>query len=227
VPKFLIVAATKPEVRPILTQFNIAVNSDEGLFKSHSSQIDVSVLITGIGMVNTAFYLGKYVNEEFTNIINLGICGAFNRNIKIGEVINVHSDIISEMGAENDKDFIKISDLNLGTNVFYSSDFNLAVLDDPIAIGLKKVKGITVNKVHGNDESIAKVISLYAPDVESMEGAAFFRACKDFNGKFIQLRAVSNYVEKRDKSKWNIPLAIENVNEFVIKLIDQFKTSQL
>jgi len=222
VSKFLIVAATKPEVQPILTQFNIEVNSNEGLFKSHSSPSDVSVLITGVGMVNTAFYLGKYINDEFTNIINLGICGAFNRNLIIGEVVNITSDVISEMGAENDKDFIKISDLNLGTNVFYSSDFNHAALNK-----LRKVKGITVNKVHGNDESIQKVISLYAPDVESMEGAAFFRACKDFNGKFIQLRAVSNYVEKRDKSKWNIPLAIKNVNECVIKLIDQFKTSQL
>ena len=42
-----------------------------------------------------------------------------------------------------------------------------------------------------------------------MEGAAFFAGCRRFNN-YMQIRAVSNRVEKRDKDKWNIPLAIEN-----------------
>jgi futalosine hydrolase len=43
------------------------------------------------------------------------------------------------------------------------------------------------------------------------------------NIPFVQLRAVSNYVEIRDKSKWNIPLAVENLN---IQLIEFIKTLQ-
>jgi futalosine hydrolase len=38
----------------------------------------------------------------------------------------------------------------------------------------------------------------------------------------IQLRAVSNYVEKRNKDAWNIPLAIENLNKQLIAIINDF-----
>jgi hypothetical protein len=35
------------------------------------------------------------------------------------------------------------------------------------------------------------------------------------------LRAVSNYIEKRNKSKWNMGLAIENLNGCTIQLIEE------
>ncbi len=89
----------------------------------------------------------------------------------------------------------------------------------PVLRQLKKVKGITINTVHGNKKSISKVISLYQPDVESMEGAAFFYACNKFNIPALQLRSVSNYVERRNVKNWNIPLAVKNLNEAVISLL--------
>ena len=53
-----------------------------------------------------------------------------------------------------------------------------------------------------------------------MEGAAFFASCKRAGGDFIQIRAISNYVEKRDKSKWQMPLAIQNLNDFLINFVN-------
>ena len=76
-----------------------------------------------------------------------------------------------------------------------------------------------MNTVHGNDVSIEKVKQLYHPGVESMEGAAFFAACSGTKGNSVQIRAISNYVEKRDKEKWQMPLAIKNLNDFLITFI--------
>jgi futalosine hydrolase len=53
-----------------------------------------------------------------------------------------------------------------------------------------------------------------------MEGAAFFYACQQVNARCIQIRAVSNYVEKRNRDNWQIGLAIKNLNTFAIDLID-------
>ena len=78
---------------------------------------------------------------------------------------------------------------------------------------LPKVNGITVNTSHGNDPSIKKVVDRFHPIVESMEGAAFMFACENERIPYVQIRAVSNFVEKRNKDKWNIPLAIENLNK--------------
>lgn len=215
-PKFLIVSATKFEVQPLLAHFKISVRPDDGLFSTDSGP-DLSVLITGVGMVNTAFALGRYSHNMFDYIVNIGVCGAINRDLKVGELVNIISDTLSEMGAENDNEFIKYGDLNLGgTNEFHNQvKFDYEPLEK-----LKKVAGITVNKVHGNEESILKLKQLFNADVESMEGAAFFRGCQRLSESYFQVRAVSNYVEKRDKSKWDLPQAIKNLNEFAIKLIE-------
>lgn len=218
-PKILIVAATEKEIEPFLYRFKIEPNGKVGFYISGSSA-NVAVLITGVGMVNTAHFIGRYFLSAFSFTINAGICGSFNRNLKLGEVVNVADDCLSEMGAESGNEFIKYADLNLGgTNKFtYRLDDEVDMVD-----ALKKVKGITVNTIHGNEQSIKKAIELFNPDVESMEGAAFFRACEHLPGSCIQVRAVSNFVEKRDKSKWDIPLAINNLNDFLIKLVEDIK----
>jgi futalosine hydrolase len=215
-PKFLAVAATKFEVQPLLTHFHVPVYADTGCFVSDASA-DLSVLITGVGMVNTAYHLGRYSHNLFDHIINFGVCGAFNKNLKLGEVVNVTEDRISGLGAENGEEFIPFEDMGLGGTAVYHNLWNAAYA--PLS-ALEQVKGLTVNTVHGHEDSIRKVMARFGADVESMEGAAYFRGCERLSGNYIQLRAVSNYVEKRDKSKWQMPLAITNGNEFVIKMIN-------
>jgi futalosine hydrolase len=218
-PKVLIVAATRQEIEPFLNRFKIEPNANAGFYVSGVNP-GLAVLITGVGMVNTAYYMGRYFLSAFNYTINAGICGAFNKTIKIGEVVNVVEDTIAEMGAQDGDDFIKYPDLNLGGIHIYSSR-SFDKIED--LEKLKKVKGITVNTVHGNEESINKTIKLFVPDVESMEGAGFLRGCEHLPGNCFQIRAVSNYVEKRDKSKWDILLAVNNLNELLIKVVEDLQ----
>lgn len=213
-PKVLIVAATKHEIEPLMQYYSVEA-SGEGLFMSQNGY-DLSVLITGVGMVNTAFQMGRYSHTAFDYVMNLGIAGAFNRNLKLGEVVNVEEDLIAEMGAEDGDNFIKYADLNLGGTNHYKNESNI---NNTHLTKLSLVKAITVNKVHGCDASIKKAIELFNPDIESMEGAAFMRASSQFSTNCMQLRAISNYVEKRNKSKWDIPLAVKNLNAVALELI--------
>jgi len=214
----LVVSATEFEVKPLLDFLKIneplpGLNLANKQLENH----DVQVLITGVGMVNTAFKMGRYMNSLFDLVINVGVCGAFDRNLQLGELVRVKTDILSEMGAEDGDTFLTYNQLNLPGQHIFSENYTISnFLIDSIKI----VKGITVNTVHGNELSIENVKQLYHPDVESMEGAAFFASCKRAGGDFIQIRAISNYVEKRDKSKWQMPLAIKNLNEFLISFVD-------
>jgi futalosine hydrolase len=36
----------------------------------------------------------------------------------------------------------------------------------------------------------------------------------------IQLRSISNYVEPRNRSNWNIPLAIKALNDYLLEHFD-------
>lgn len=178
---------------------------------------DIKVLITGIGMVNTAFTMGRYMNSLYDLVINVGVCGSFDKQLELGQLVHVTEDVLSELGAEDGDDFLTYDKLNLEGEYRFSN--NLKESYKKIN-QLKEVKGITVNTIHGNEPSIVKVKQLYSPDVESMEGAAFYASCVRAGGDYTQVRAISNYVEKRDKSKWQMPLAIKNLNDFMIKLIN-------
>jgi futalosine hydrolase len=219
--KLLIVAATSEEILPLLNYYGAKDPGTEGAFPINKEQT-IHVLIAGVGMTETAYEMGRHVNttNDYKLIVNAGICGAFNRNLRLGEVVSVEEDFFSEMGAEDDTTFISFDDLGLGGASF---QINSVWNEYDFLKPLKPVTAITVNKVHGNEESIAKTLAHFKVDVESMEGAAFFKGCRDAYADRIQLRSVSNYVEKRDKSKWNIPLAITNLNHVLFEIIRELK----
>lgn len=54
-----------------------------------------------------------------------------------------------------------------------------------------------------------------------MEGAALHYTCLLENIPFMQVRAISNYVGERDKSKWKMKEAIRNLNDSIIKIIEE------
>ncbi len=167
-------------------------------------------------MVNTAFQLGKFLRDKYDVALNIGIAGSFKKSIAIGSVVNVIEDCFSEMGAENGDEFLSLEDIDLGDPyVLVKKPFKNKIIKS-----LPKHYGITVNKVHGHEPSIKQVIRKFAPELESMEGAAFFSACNEVGIFCAQIRAVSNLVERRNKENWNIPLAIKNLNETLQEIID-------
>jgi len=183
------------------------------------------VLNTGVGMVSTAFTLGKHLaNHSYDLAINFGLAGSFNSSISLGEVVNVYCDSFSELGAEDDKNFISLEEMGLMTeSVFPFKNGNIEAISDPNVIkkiNLKKAKGITVNTVHGNQQSIEAIKKAFNPDIESMEGAAFLYACRMEGLSCIQLRAISNRVELRNKAAWEIDLALMNLSKELKTVID-------
>jgi futalosine hydrolase len=176
-------------------------------------------LVTGVGMVATAFELGRMLHEKkYDLLINVGIGGCLDRTIEIGSVIQIVSESFVELGAEDGHNFIPIDQLGYGRSTFTSSLLNDKELRLPF---LKQGEGITVNKVHGSTESIEKIKKRHPNSlVESMEGAAVFYAADKMTIPVIEIRGISNYVERRNRATWNIPLAIMNSNKALIKTLE-------
>ena len=205
----LLVAATKSEVEPLLKEF--AKDPAEAGF--NLGQLRVKCLISGVGMFATSFAMAKELSiHQYDLAINAGIAGSFDRHFILGQVLHVTDDTFADFGVEDGDQFISMYDLGLALNQYDPIDPNLksSSLDR-----LAKARAITVNKVHGHEKSIAATAARLNPQLESMEGAAFFYACWQFSLPSIQIRAVSNYVERRNRDQWNIPLAIEQLNQFL------------
>lgn len=199
----LIVSATREEIAnsiPFLEKYNIPY------------------LITGVGMVATTYSLTKYLATNHCDyLLQVGIGGAIDKNIKIGAVVEIVEDIFSELGAEDAADFITIENLGFG-----KADY-LKINPQHVQTNLPQHIGITVNTVHGSEKSINNVKKLFPmASIESMEGASFFYVADQLNIPSLQVRSISNHVEKRDKSTWNIPLAIKNINEWLVSFIQTY-----
>jgi futalosine hydrolase len=54
-----------------------------------------------------------------------------------------------------------------------------------------------------------------------MEGAAFMQICLTEKIPFAELRAISNYVEPRNRENWKMKEAIENLNTVLIALFEK------
>lgn len=225
--KILIVAATVLEIKPLLSSLGYTKDGPFliNTFIYHCSSIDV--LITGVGLMHAAYFLGKMLaRNKYDHALNFGIAGSFNKNISIGEVVHVVEERIADLGVENKDKFLDLVELQLLHPDQFPYTAGALMNQTPDLIqGIpelrKMVRGISVNKVNGNQQGIDKVVQKYHPDVESMEGAAFLYACLTEGVPCLQIRSISNYVEIWDKDTWNIPLAVENLNKMAMKIIDR------
>ncbi len=185
----------------IVVATNFEITSDK--LKIHP------VLVTGIGMVNTSINLTRELSKNsYDLVINMGIAGSFKDFINIGDVVEITEDSFSEIGFENNNQFNKFSEFDIKTSFTVNPKSTLT-----------RVKSITVNTVHGNAQSISEIVERENTDIESMEGAAVFNVCEDFNTNCIQIRSISNKVEVRNKDNWDIKTAISNLNNEVERII--------
>lgn len=200
--KVLLVAATEAEIAPFFARKN--------------AYPDVDVLISGVGMVATAVSVAKKLGENSYDLaVQAGIAGSFRRVMAPGDVFRISSDCFPELGAEDGDAFIPIETLGFGEGCTRP----LKPFSPRIFAHLSEASAITVNTVHGDPVSIGKLLNRLSPDLESMEGAAFFQACAAFAMPCLQIRAVSNYVERRNRENWNIGLAVKNLNDVLENLI--------
>ena len=175
-------------------------------------------------MVATAAWCARVLGERSYDIaINAGLCGSFVESLVPGTVVHVVADCLAELGAEDGDRFLTLHDLGLEDRA--DARLGCAELRNaaPPAIAaldrLQQVRGITVNTAHGHERSIAAVVERFHPQVESMEGAAFMYACLMHGIRFAQIRAVSNVVERRNRSAWRVEQAIAALSDAVAEVV--------
>jgi futalosine hydrolase len=219
--RILIVAATWLEVKLLADELEFVSESSHLFRKYQIHGIEIDILTTGIGTTFTAFHLTNALRDnEYQLVVNIGIAGSLTRELNIGEVVSVVSDEFADLGIERENDYLTLFETGfIEANEFPFEQGILKASDTNGLFMLKKVRGITTNKSHGRSSSIEEIKSKFSAQVESMEGAVVFYVCKWFGIPCYQIRSVSNFVEPRDSAQWNIPLALEKLNETVLEVL--------
>jgi len=210
--KILIVVATDIEILPNFRQ------ADKEFYSLEQYGIHADILITGPGAVPTAFALSRVV-DSYNVIINAGIAGSFTEQLPLGSVVLVDSDSFADYGVDDSSTFRHIDTI---LPLYLKS--SLSVLANPynlkVNIELARVRGITVSTVSGSDERIAVVKRSWDAQIETMESAAVFYVCLKLEKPFFCLRAVSNYVEPRNRKNWQIDLAVQNLWHELVSMVN-------
>jgi len=203
--RVLIVAATKAEAD---AADRIAVPDDTSF----------SILVTGVGTVATTWAIAKWIssNPGPDLAINIGLAGSYGKNIYPGDVVMPVTDCFADAGIETSEGFRTLAEAGLeDPDRFPFSKGRIVAVNRFVrkADGIvKPVAAITVNTASGSAATIERLRKKYDPDIETMEGAAFFYVCSMADVPFIALRAVSNIVEPRNRDKWEIRLALDNLS---------------
>lgn len=214
----LVIAATPIEIAPFLTY----------LKKEKKFKYEIDVLITGIGLTAATYALLNQINiKKPAFIIQAGVGGCFDINIKLGTVVAIKKETIADQSVVELKTLKTLFDLKLlpqNKNPF-SNGWLVNSNDILRKIKLKKVTGISVNEITTDKKKVKLYRDRFKPVIESMEGAALHYVSLMEKIPFLQIRSVSNYIAERNKQKWNMKEAVENLNKDLISILIQLNPS--
>ncbi|MGE0392608.1 MAG: futalosine hydrolase [Vicinamibacterales bacterium] len=218
--RLLVVSATSAEIAPLTEYLSQPVHTVSRTARG----LEIEMLVTGVGMVATAARVSAALaTGRHDAALNLGVCGSFDRNRPLGTVVHVTAESLPELGVEDGARFVPATAVGLvGMNEAPYTDGILANRTPPAwpaLAALPAVTGVTVNTVHGHEPTIAALAERCHADVETMEGAAFFFACFVAGVPCAQIRAISNYVERRNRAAWKLPEAIEALNRTAVTVV--------
>ncbi|MBO9201475.1 MULTISPECIES: futalosine hydrolase [Niastella] len=211
----LLVAATNFEIQPTINYL-----AERDCVIGHNR---FEVLTTGIGSMSTTYWLTKAIAKRRPQLmIQAGIGGSFSADYPPGSLVLIKEEVTGDLGVEENNEFKDIFDMGLPQIVEPYTGKNLENKQVEMLqqYNLPLVKSVTVNEITTRPARIQQLQQKYQPVVEAMEGAAFHYVALVEKIPFIQLRAVSNMVGERDKSRWRMKDAIDLLNEQLLKMVN-------
>ena len=221
--RVIITAATHGEWMPSFQKINPK-------YVGNNKKFSVGFHESGIGMLASSISLMKMFTQETpTLIIQVGIAGCFDKKIPLGKVFAVKDDFAGDIGVMENKIWKDLFDMKFdkpNDPPYEKKSLPNPWLNQFNLLKLPTKKAVTVNTISTDKNQIELLSGRYKAVLESMEGASLHYMGRDLTIPFIQLRAVSNYVGERNKSKWKIKEAIYNLNETLLEYLDAlYKTA--
>jgi futalosine hydrolase len=216
--EILLVAATTFEIQPTI-DFLRDRNAGGG-------PVFVTPLITGVGGLATGYALTRRIGANPPGLVlQAGIAGCLTDK-QPGEVLAVCEEVLADLGVWEEQRFKSLFDLKLADpEEFPFSDGRLVNPYESLLTmtDLESVRAMTVNEITTDPKKIGWHQQYTHAVVESLEGGPLHYVCLQLGVPFLQLRSISNAVGVRDKTKWNIPLAINRLNEELIPLLEKLE----
>ncbi len=177
----------------------------------------IRLVSSGIGSVSAASCTTREILLHKPDLlVQIGIAGSYDRSLPLGSVVQIREEWEADLGIElSDGSFRSLEEEGL-------EEVRRLLNPSQFEFGLPTCEGLTVQMASGTQARIDNLTFRFPnAQIESMEGAGFFRACLASGVKFAQLRAISNYVEPRNRSTWQMGLALDNLGGTMRNILEQ------
>jgi futalosine hydrolase len=197
----------------------------------------VMLAVTGIGKINAAAATMALIHRFAPSlVINTGCAGAYiGSGLAVGDIALATSEVLGDEGVITPDgwaplDLIGIPSLTVdGTRYF--NEFPLCprttaraeALAADREIPLRSGRFITVSTCSGTAARGVELFQRFGGLCENMEGAAVAQVALLCGVECLEVRGVSNMVEDRDLSRWDIPAAVTNAQRFVQAFLETFR----
>ena len=172
------------------------------------------VLVAGVGSVVAAVKTAKELAAaKYSLVISAGIGGGFPGRAEVGSLVMANEIVVADLGVETLEGFRSVDELGFGytqiqTDASLVDRVTRALLVAKIPFTMGPV--LTVSTVTGTAakgvEMAARVADATA---EAMEGFGVGVAAVESGLPVLEMRAISNIVGPRERSKWRIKEALE------------------
>lgn len=196
----------------------VATEFEGALLRSHAPA-SVTVLCTGVGAVNAAYSLTKFVTQERPGaIVVCGIAGAYpGSELSVGSVACAESECYGDLGAASPEGFLDMRTLGFplvpGPAPLYNA-FPMQVFP-----GSRREPFVTVNTCTGSDDAARAMRNRTGGAVESMEGAAIAHVAALSAIPVGEIRGISNMAGHRDRVAWRVQEAANAAQDALLKWI--------
>ena len=192
------------EIKNILEDMNVikttnALGLDFYLGSLSNSSNSIVLVRSGIGKVNAALCAQVLIDLFAVDaVINVGVAGAIDKNIKIGDIV------ISKDAIQHDFDTSALGDepgyiSRMDTSVFVADERLVDIAKEVVEeIGFPVYEGrIASGDQFVSDPSVKdRIARLFNPMCCEMEGAAIAHACYLNKVPFVIIRAISDNAEE-------------------------------
>jgi futalosine hydrolase len=198
----------------------------------------VILLVTGMGKVNTASALTAMISRFSPGLlINTGCAGAYNGSaLALGDLAVATAEIYGDEGVLTPSgwkplDYIGIPLVKVQEQAYFNElPLSLPLVEKAVrfanirAIPLHSGKFVTVSTCSGTVARGEELSTRFRAICENMEGAAAAHVALMHGIDFLEIRGISNMVEDRDLSRWDIVRAAENAQRFIYEFIKEQQT---
>ncbi|HEX9023620.1 MAG TPA: futalosine hydrolase [Geobacteraceae bacterium] len=232
----IVTAATHGEISLLLAELEGGRRLSVGRREVHGGILrgtSVLLALTGIGKINAASAVTALL-EHFDPalLINIGCAGAYPEcGLAVGDLALATAELLGDEGVEapdgwHSLEFIGIPAVARDGAEYYNrfpltgwATEKAAHVAQGAGIVLCRGDFVTVSTVSGTAGRGTELFRRFGGICENMEGGAIAQVASLYGINCLEVRGVSNLVEDRDFSRWNIPLASERAQQFVLQFI--------